>query len=415
MITFGDIYAKQEHAAHTPARHRASGECETAARKRCTLCHASHLTYEDEARLKESALREFWSQHYPAAPLRALVLSPMGRWYRTVSKRKAFPGRDGLTLGLIQPRGSDKNRPLPVVRCAIEPAEHAAIYSGSDALLRQPGMRPLAEQLRYIIIKGNYHEQTLILNVGLLESRLRHAANAFSKRLTKRFPGITGIFLFEDGSDGRYYLGSDTPNKAPVFQKVYGKPSVFLKICGKSFLFHPLAFSQVNASMIDTMVQQVKALLPGNRDATLFDLYCGYGLFSLSLADAWKRVIGAELSHDAIHSARENATRQHTSNATFLRNPITGESVQRIMAPGSPADAVILDPPRNGTEPGVIESIATRQPRQVLHLFCNIDLLPSELQRWKDGGYGITTAVPLDNFPGTGDVEMIVRLEPLKP
>jgi tRNA/tmRNA/rRNA uracil-C5-methylase (TrmA/RlmC/RlmD family) len=408
--SFKELYAAHLRAPGIASFTRSSGECQTPDRRLCTVCHASRLAYDEEMRIKNLALQEFWRQSGRDATLQPLIASPMGRRYRTVSKRKAFQGRGGPVFGLIDMR-QDKARPLPVVSCLIEPADHASIYHACGELLLHPSMRVLADRIRYIVIKGNYHEQTVILNVNDLDGKARHAANAWSKRLTKRVPSITGVFLFEDAGSDRYYLGSGSPDRAPALTRVFGKPSVFLKIQGKSVLFHPLSFSQVNASMIDTLVNAVRDQLPGNDHGTLYDLYSGYGLFSLSLAPQWKRVVGMELSHDAVHSARENAGRRHIGNVNFLRNAVTAETVLRAMAGSAEHDSVILDPPRNGTDPGVIEAVASRAPERIVHLFCNIDLAPDALDRWRDAGYRIAYAAPIDNFPGTDEVELLVTLQ----
>jgi hypothetical protein len=42
----------------------------------------------------------------------------------------------------------------------------------------------------------------------------------------------------------------------------------------------------------------------------------------------------------------------------------------------------------------------------VVHLFCNIDILPEEVLRWKNAGYTFVQAVPLDLFPGTPTIEI---------
>jgi tRNA/tmRNA/rRNA uracil-C5-methylase (TrmA/RlmC/RlmD family) len=415
LTPFSEIFASCINAAAIPPEARRPGDCRTTDRHLCTLCHASRLSYETESRLKELAVREFWSRNVNEGVLQPLIVSPMGRWYRAVSKRKAFPGRGGPVFGLIEVRQGEAARPLPVERCAIEPESHAAIYAACGELLRHPSIRVLSDTIKYIVIKGNYREQIVILNLEEIDGRMRHVANMFSKRLTKHLPTVTGVFLFEESGSDRYYLGSGNANRVPALVKIFGKPSVFLRIDGKSFLFHPVSFSQVNVSIIDTLVQAVRDLLPGEAQATLFDLYSGYGLFSLTMAPQWRRVVAAELSHEAVRSARENAARQHTANMTFHRMSITGESVLRLMAGSTMRDAVILDPPRNGVDPGVIDAIAAREPGRILHLFCNIDLMPGALEQWKRNGYRITHAVPVDNFPGTDEVELLVKLVPAQP
>jgi 23S rRNA (uracil1939-C5)-methyltransferase len=118
-----------------------------------------------------------------------------------------------------------------------------------------------------------------------------------------------------------------------------------------------------------------------------------------------------DLSHDSIESAIANASRHNAERVRFLRSDITADSIGAIMKQLRPHDRVILDPPRGGTSEGVIETIAALGPEKVVHLFCNIDLMPTEITRWLSSRYAITQAVPLDMFPGTGAVETMVLFE----
>ncbi len=77
-----------------------------------------------------------------------------------------------------------------------------------------------------------------------------------------------------------------------------------------------------------------------------------------------------------------------------------------------PQDVALLDPPRAGTMAGVIEALAARRPAKVLHIFCNIDIMPAELKRWEKGGYATSRVVPFDMFPGTSSMEIMVLLTP---
>ena len=95
-----------------------------------------------------------------------------------------------------------------------------------------------------------------------------------------------------------------------------------------------------------------------------------------------------------------------------MQSDISGQTIGRVMRDAAPGDAVILDPPRGGTAPGVIEGIAARAPARVVHVFCNIEGIAGELSRWASHGYAARQAVPFDLFPGTASVEVMVLLTP---
>ncbi|MEK9138741.1 MAG: methyltransferase domain-containing protein, partial [Bacteroidota bacterium] len=320
-----------------------------------------------------------------------------------------FHARSSVKLGLISPTEEGSYKPFDAVQCAIEPAGHAAIYQKLQEILEKPYAKPLAEALSYVIIKGSYAEFALILNVREATPEVVKATNTLSKSLTHFFKEIVGLFLYEDQSDGRYYLGSSAGRRA-AFRKVFGKAEVYQRICGRSFLYSPLSFSQVNLSIVESFVTTAGDLLNLSGQTRFIDLYCGYGLFALCLSNRVRSTIGIENSADSIQAAIDNALRQRVSNVRFIRGAVTPETLQHAMKSSWGYDAVLLDPPRNGTAEGVIESIATWKPQRVLHIFCNIDIMPAELKRWSKCGYTIAKAVPFDMFPGTPTIEMMVLL-----
>jgi tRNA/tmRNA/rRNA uracil-C5-methylase (TrmA/RlmC/RlmD family) len=400
-------------AAEAGPRDLAPGECRSDDGVPCGLCHAMRLEYRVEIAAKQRALARFWSEQIPWCPADPIVPSPRGREYRTVTKRKVFSARREIRLGLIGP--SDHPRPggIPVVRCAIEPAEHSALYAAHAEPLNAPWCAALRDSLVYVVIKGSYRRATIIWNVREITPGVIRSANTLSKSLTRAHGDlINGVLLYRGDDDGRYYLGSRDPGGKPDLRKLYGRPDILARVGDRTFLYPPLSFSQVNSSMVETFVAHAYSLLEPAKEETLYDLYCGYGLFALSFSAAVRQVIGAEVSPASIAAARANAREQGARNCRFVCANIGVETLRTVMGEFHRRAAVILDPPRGGTAPGVIEAVAERQPARVLHIFCNSDLLGPDLKLWGSHGYRALRAVPLDMFPGTSEVETLVLLRP---
>ncbi len=409
---FKDMFKEHLRGAGPPPAPTPEGACRTYSSRVCPLCHASQIEYPAEANARGGALREFWGTLGLDAPLADLFPSPLGREYRTVTKRKSFPVKEEPRLGLIDPGDTEGHRPLEVMACRIEPASHTAVYARLRDQILSPPARLLGPALRYVIVKGNYRELVVILSVTRIDGAIVSAANAVSKGLTAACPAVRGVMLYEDRSDGRYYLGTRTPSARGTMRKIYGETTVYQKFGGKGFLFPPLAFSQVNASLVDGLIAEAGRLLGLTPEGDLYDLYCGYGLFTLTLGSRARRSTGIERTPESIDAAERNARRLWITNAKFLRSDITAESLPRILSRMRPSDAVLLDPPRGGTAPGVIECVAARSPGRVLHLFCNVDIMGSEIGRWRGAGYVPLQGVPFDMFPGTDDTEIAVVLVP---
>ncbi|MDD8019271.1 MAG: methyltransferase domain-containing protein, partial [Bacteroidota bacterium] len=282
--------------------------------------------------------------------------------------------------------------------------------------IRRPECAELATEFTYVVVKGGEQEVAVIFNMNHFSSGNRQEVNRLSKQLTKKVKAVKAVFVFLDESRSKYYLSSspkknEGENRRPL-QKLFGTDKLFHAVGGKKFLYSPLSFSQTNHSILEQFIDKAKELLELEIEDLLLDLYCGYGLFSICLAEKVKSVLGVELSRSSIKDAIENAQRNKAANCRFIPADISEESLHRLFPPQSKAKIkVLFDPPRNGTSDGVIELIASKNPAKVLHIFCNVDIMHKELERWKQSGYVPVIAQPFDMFPGTSEVEMMVVLE----
>jgi tRNA/tmRNA/rRNA uracil-C5-methylase (TrmA/RlmC/RlmD family) len=414
MSTFSEVLHNE--TAHLPLRHLATNECRTPQGKRCELCSASRIDYDVECTVKSNALRLYWEAMQLPGVLGPLVRSPKGRQYRTVSKRKIFVSKGKFTLGLL---GIDESRSnsfgIEIGDCVIEPTTHAAVYTAVSAYLAKSEHRDIAELLTYVIVKGSQEEFTVILNTASYSPHERQMFTSFSKYLTKHVPAIVGVFVFVDAERSKYYLSGNAAaqkKRQLVLHKLFGNAALFHAVGPKKFLYSPLSFSQTNHSILEEFTSMAGAMLRLDKKDHLYDLYCGYGLFSLCLAEKVQSVTGVEMSRDSIADAAANAKRLHAAQSRFVASDIADEALPRFMKHHGKGVKILLDPPRNGTKPGVIETIAEFRPERVVHIFCNIEIIGAELKRWEESGYTAAEAVPFDMFPGTDDVEIMVGLVP---
>jgi tRNA/tmRNA/rRNA uracil-C5-methylase (TrmA/RlmC/RlmD family) len=409
---FAELLRRRIDQAAIAPRRLEPGECRTTGGRPCHLCHAYRLSYADELPLKMLALAEFWRGICPEGPgLAPLRPSPHGRRYRSLTKRKVFLDGKRRFLGLIDPDSQRTGGGLEVSICAIEPEIHGRIFSACAGQLNRPHTKVLASCLRYVIVRGGEDAPAVILSVEEISPTVVREANGLSRAITRAVPSVNGVFLFEDTSDGRYYLGAGSAPSAHVFRKLFGARELSVTIAGIRFAFHPLAFSQVNAGGAGVLVRTAEELLRPSKDQRLLDLYCGYGLFGLSLAPLVRQVTGIESSPHSVAAAIAMSRSRGVRHARFFRDGVSAESLSRHAGAPGPLDLVVLDPPRGGTERGVIEAVAERRPVRVLHIFCNTEVISRELARWKEYSYAVSAAVPVDMFPGTAAVEIMTLLE----
>lgn len=173
--------------------------------------------------------------------------------------------------------------------------------------------------------------------------------------------------------------------------------------------FHVSAgsFFQINWRQTPRLVSRVRELLQPDSSSRLLDLYCGVGLFALSLAPAVAEVIGIEEWMPAVEDARRSARLNAVTNARFEAGP-----AERLMARLSGKfDLVVLDPPRRGCAPEVLDALTARSPSRIVYVSCHPGTLARDCRRLAEAGYQVTSAEVIDMFPQTHHVESIVRLE----
>ncbi len=172
---------------------------------------------------------------------------------------------------------------------------------------------------------------------------------------------------------------------------------------GEVYSFSAEAFFQANQTLIPTLVECATGNAMGE---TALDLYSGVGLFTLPLARNFASVVAVEGDPKSIEFAKTNLRNTGMSNVRILQN-----GVGWFLAEHKPkADFVLIDPPRSGTERGVIGAIATIGPANISYVSCEPSILARDLRSLIDQGYTIDAISAIDLFPQTHHVETVVRL-----
>jgi tRNA/tmRNA/rRNA uracil-C5-methylase (TrmA/RlmC/RlmD family) len=155
------------------------------------------------------------------------------------------------------------------------------------------------------------------------------------------------------------------------------------------------------------LVQLVLDAVP--EDATVLDLYAGAGLFALPLARRGHRVVAIEENRAAVAdgTSSRDLNRIPEDRCRFMAAP-----VERALRNVRAADAVVLDPPREGCEGSVLTAVfGTIAPRLAVYVSCNPEALARDLAIITRHGYTVTSIQPVDMFPHTGHIEAVAVLE----
>lgn len=171
------------------------------------------------------------------------------------------------------------------------------------------------------------------------------------------------------------------------------------------------SFFQNNFYLLPELVKLVRANLLASRSKVLIDAYCGVGFFGIELADLVEEYLGIELDSKAIKAARVNACVKNRLNGEFLSGN-TEEILPRIIGKYLPGEtSVLLDPPRTGCRPDLLQLLRETRPKQVLYVSCHPATLARDLNILAAGAvFELKQVTPLDMFPQTQHVECVADL-----
>jgi 23S rRNA (uracil1939-C5)-methyltransferase len=173
------------------------------------------------------------------------------------------------------------------------------------------------------------------------------------------------------------------------------------------FLLGEENFFQINSKQFDSMINAVVNYLNINKQDKVMDAYCGSGMFALNVAEKALSVFGIDYSISAIKNARRNAELNGITNCQF----ISGFCESILPQKKDLFDRVIVDPPRAGLKPQVIDSIINSSPETIIYVSCNPATLARDLRQFVLNEYKVFAVQPIDMFPQTSHIENVVALQ----
>ena len=351
--------------------------------KNCGGCPLLGLDYAAQLKQKESAVRALLGKYGPVHPIRGMDVPYR---YRNKVISTFAPAAGGkLTSGIYAAR---THKVLPVESCLLE-----------DEVLDKVllAVRAAANRCRY----QPYNEDR---GTGLLRHCLLRRAVATGQVMVVLvtaqpvLPGAKNFvrYLLEEAETRGVPVTTVVQNYNPRQTSVvlgeaekvlYGKGFILDTLCGKTYALSPRSFYQVNP--VQTAVLYGLAVdaarLTGKE--TVLDAYCGIGTIGLTASGKAKQVVGVDA--DATAWIKEAA-----------------EAGQR-------ADVIFMDPPREGSTPRFLESVARMAPKRVVYVSCNPETMARDLALLTQKGYRAEGFVPVDLFPQTAHCEVVGALSRL--
>ncbi|MCQ2433094.1 MAG: 23S rRNA (uracil(1939)-C(5))-methyltransferase RlmD, partial [Clostridia bacterium] len=189
---------------------------------------------------------------------------------------------------------------------------------------------------------------------------------------------------------------------------LFGSGAIRDTLCGLNFRISAHSFYQVNRDAAELLYRTAIEMAELKSGDTILDAYCGIGTIGMTAASLIPglRVTGVESNGDAVRDAIANAKANRIQNIRFYRDD-AGHFLDT--AKDFHPAAVILDPPRDGSDEVFLSALVRAKPEKIVYISCGPEALARDLA-YLTKSYHVERIVPGDLFPGTEHVETVVLM-----
>lgn len=372
----------------------------------CGGCVYRHIRYEAELRAKQQrvqdALERIAGFHFTV--LKPIIGAENPDRYRNKAQIPIGAGAGGeVTLGFYASRS---HRIVDCGECLLQPE----VFAGAVSAFRE--WQRSARESVYDEATGRGRLRHLFLRFAeatgegmvciVVNGNGVHGEEELVKLLRKRVPGLKSVIVNSNRERTNVILGQKN-------RTVWGQDFITDELCGLRFRISPASFYQVNRRQAERLYAAAGQYAGLTGSETVLDLYCGTGTIGLSMAKDAARVIGVEIVDQAVEDAKQNAADNGIENAEFLCMD-AAKAADMLKNRGEKPDVVLLDPPRKGCSPELIETVSQMAPSRVVYVSCDPATLARDLKLFAAKGYKTMEATPVDMFPRTAHVECVVLM-----
>ena len=389
-VTKGKILKVQD-----PAEGRVIPVCPLVGQ--CGGCQLQHVEYEEQLSQKRLILEDTLRRIGKMAELNIfpVVPSPQPYGYRQVLRLGIGEESDGVFLGFFE---SGTQHLLPVETCFLVDDKVRAVIDALRSALRSmtmPGINVESVEIRWSQLEEG----------GLLVFRGRVKTKEHVERLMNAcadIPNIKGWVYERVDPSGR-----DSRRRNKQEPIVRGADHLWETFGALRLKMGYRAFMQANWDVFQLIGETVGEWVGHPKGLRILELYAGTGALGLTLASKGAQVTCVEGNPTAIHDARESL---RVNKIVGCRAKISSVESYLLTVQSGAYDVILLDPPRTGLNPKIIEQLGTAQVPKLLYISCDAPSLSRDIKSLCEKGYEITRMQPFDMFPQTAHLETLVEL-----
>lgn len=395
-------FARMEEIV-TPSPDRIATDCPVSFS--CGGCVYRHLSYEAELRAKRQKVIDAVTRIGKLTEdlVKDIIPSEKIDGYRNKAMIPVGLNRDGEVVMGYYARHS--HHIMHCLRCRLSPPVFNDIIEDVYAFLRRRPALVYTPQnrrgIRHIYLR--YAETTGdVMFCVIAGSSHFEEENALYDSIKEKYPQIKSMVVNVNAEDTNVILGNRS-------MTVFGEEKLSDTLCGLRFEIAPEAFYQINRSQAERLYTKAKEYAALTGRETLLDLYCGAGTIGLSMADQCRELIGVEIIPEAIENAERNAEKNGVKNARFFCGDATAAAA-KLRVEGVAPDVIVVDPPRKGLTPELIDTIVRMSPKRIVYVSCDPATMARDLKLFTEQDYSVKEITPCDMFPRTAHVEAVVMM-----
>ena len=377
----------------------------------CGGCQWQHANYPEQLLAKRQLLIETLHKvgGWDTDQLEEAVEPVLGMENPWAYRNKAqFPVQniDGeVTLGFYKPRSHEL---IPVDHCMIQHDKMNALLVYLQEKLREldsQGLRAYNEAehkgvLRHVVLRHGFKTNETMVGFVVTKKTpwFMSLFDTFAAEIMERFPEVKGVVINKNSKRTNRILGDDTT-------LIAGQAFYTDQLGDLKFDVSLPAFFQVNPAQAEKLYSSAAKFFQRKEGLynTVLDAYSGAGTLSLWLASVAKQVIGVESNPNAVANARENAIKNNVSGVRFIEDRVENVIASCI----EEVDAMLVDPPRKGCDPKVLEAFIASDIPQLVYISCNPATLARDSKILKRAGFKLSACQPVDMFPQTHHLETV--------
>ncbi|MEJ5361965.1 MAG: 23S rRNA (uracil(1939)-C(5))-methyltransferase RlmD [Spirochaetota bacterium] len=243
--------------------------------------------------------------------------------------------------------------------------------------------------LRYVVLRQGFNTGQVMVNfvVAQQENNLEVVINAI-------YNDVDSISLIL--SDGLADL-----SYGKVFEDIK-QGYIEESLNGILYRITPNSFFQANTCMTQIIYREIARHVYGN----VLDMYCGVGSISLYVAEQAESVTAVETNHEAITVAAHNASLNGINNVSFVH----GDALEYVRGNTMKYDVAIVDPPRTGLGPKVVDKLLQADLKRIVYMSCNPVTFAQDAAMLVDR-YALVWCKAYDMFPQTPHIELLAVFE----